>query len=515
MILEASVKTRLAVTARRCPAVAVRLRQPDAFFSASAFRRYTLPALSSSPSALPRTQRLASWAATLRYDDLPPAVVEKTKDFFLDWYACAIGGRHHPAVRAIDAFAREQGPLLGGDVHNSSELLHVPAGANRTSAAFAALVNGAASHVIEQDDLHNSSMVHPATVVFPAALAVAQATSGADGKDLITACVAGYDVACRIGAFLGPTHYAKFHTTATAGVFGAATAAAHLLKLDAVQMLSALGTAGTQAAGLWQFLLDATHGKQVHTAKAGFDGVFAAYAARAGLRGTADVLEGASGMAAAMVSGQSRPEALTHNLGRDNSYSILHSSFKWHASCRHTHGSADGLLQIMQDHALTADDIARVTCYVYRAAVDVLGRTPAVPETVHQSKFSMGFVLAIAATHGQATVLDFTEAALQDPALRAFQQRVHMVLDEAINAAFPSAWQARVAVTTTDGRTFEQFVATAKGDPGQHLTRDEIEAKARHIAEYAGIGDRAALEATFARVWRLEEAIDLSGFAIV
>ncbi|CAK7231751.1 hypothetical protein SBRCBS47491_008038 [Sporothrix bragantina] len=507
----ASVSARLAVASRRCQAVAARrLQQPAAFFSVSVSRRFGSPPSPPSPS---RTQQLASWAATLRYNDLPPAVVEKTKDFFLDWYACAIGGRHHPAVRAIDAFARDQGPSVSSvSASGGSELLHAPAGANCTSAAFAALVNGAASHVVEQDDLHNSSMVHPATVVFPAALAVAQATPGANGKDLITACVAGYDVACRIGEFLGPTHYAKFHTTATAGVYGATAAASHLLKLDSTQMLSAIGTAGTQAAGLWQFLVDATHSKQVHTAKASFDGVFSAYATRAGLLGTADVLEGTSGMAAAMVPGNPNPKALTKNLGQD--YSILHSSFKWHASCRHTHGSADGLLQIMNDHNLGAGDIASVTCHVYKAAIDVLGRT-VIPETVHQSKFSMGFVLAVVAKYGRATVLDFTEAALEDPALQDFQKRVTMVLDDDIEAAFPVDWQARVVVTTKDGRRLEQFVATAKGDPALHLTRNELEEKARRIAEYAEIRDMAALEATFARVWQLEEAQDLMGFSIV
>lgn len=459
---------------------------------------------STSRSSPTRTQRLAEWSAGLRYEHLPPAVVGKTKDFFLDWYACAIGGRHHPAVTAIDEFAAEMGPKEG-----PSELVHRSA---TTSAAFAALVNGAASHVVEQDDLHNSSMVHPATVVFPAALAVAQST-GASGRDLITASVAGYDVACRIGSYLGPRHYAKFHTTATAGVYGAAAAAAHLLKLDASQTLSAIGTAGTQAAGLWQFLVDATHGKQVHTAKAGFDGVLAAYTAKAGLLGTADVLEGVNGMGGSMVPGETTPSALNSDLGA--AYSISDSSFKWHASCRHTHGSADGLLHIMNEYNLTAADIERVDCHVYAAALDVLGRTVGAPQTIHQSKFSMGFVLAVAAHKGRATVLDFTDQALSDPQLDSFRQKVNMVLDPAIEAVFPEKWQARVVVTTKSGQVIEQFVESAKGDPDQTLTQAELEEKSRRIAEYAGVRDMAALEKTFARVWRLENETDLTGFSIV
>lgn len=490
---------RRAVRANKLrPAIHVPCTQ-TAFFAASARCAASAPP--------PRTRQLASWSAGLRYEALPPAIVEKTKDFFLDWYGCTLGGRHHPAVAAINAFAQRMGPALSET--GGSELLNA-GGANRTSAAFAALVNGAASHVVEQDDLHNHSVVHPGTVVFPAALAVAQETK-ASGRDLIAASVAGYDVACRVGEFLGPSHYVHFHTTSTAGIFGATAAAANLLRLDAAQTLSALGTAGTQAAGLWQFLVDATHSKQVHTGKAGFDGVFSAYAAQAGLLGTGDVLEGESGLAAAMVPGDAHPEALTRNLASD--YSIMQTSFKWHASCRHTHGSADGLLQIMQDHNLTINDIEHVVCHVYKAAIDVLGRT-GVPETVHQSKFSMGFVLAVVAKYGRASVLDFTEAALYDPGLLDFQGRVDMVLDDAIEEVFPERWNARVVVTTKDGRTLEQFVEAAKGDPEKQLTRPELEEKARRIAEYAGIKNDAALDVAFARVWKLEDETDLMGLAI-
>ena len=342
---------------------------------------------------------------------------------------------------------------------------------------------------------------------------------GADGKAFITACVAGYETSCRVGEFLGPSHYKKFHMTATAGVFGAAAAAAQLLRLDGRQTLSAFGTAGTQAAGLWQFLIDATHAKQVRTAKAGFEGIFAAYTARAGLVGTADVLEGVSGMAAAMVPGTANADALTRNLGAPASYAVLHSSYKWHASCRHTHASADGLLQIMHDHGLKAGDIKSVVCYVYRAAIDVLGRTGADDgreenlTTVHQSKFNMGFVLAVIAKYGRASVLDFTDEALRDPDLVDFQKRVRMEVDDDIEADFPTKWQARVEVTTTSGEALSQFVEVAKGDPGRHLTRQEIEDKARCIAEYACITDRTAFEETFQRVWNLENETDLVGFA--
>src|SRR5206468_8672504 len=126
----------------------------------------------------------------------------------------------------------------------------------RTSPFFAALVNGAASHVVEQDDVHNASVFHPGTVVFPPLLAAAQA-EGASGRELIAAAVVGYEAGARIGAFLGRSHYRVFHTTGTAGTPASAAAVAHLLGCDATIMLHALGSAGTQASGLWEFLRDA------------------------------------------------------------------------------------------------------------------------------------------------------------------------------------------------------------------------------------------------------------------
>ena len=153
------------------------------------------------------------------------------------------------------------------------------------------MVNAAAAHVVEQDDVHNGSVFHPAAVVFPPALAVAQAL-GRSGRDLLTAAVAGYEVGIRVGEFLGRSHYKIFHTTGTAGTIAAAVTVGRLLNLDAGQMLHALGSAGTQAAGLWEFLRDAADSKQLHAAKAAADGLTAAYLARDGFTGARHILEG-------------------------------------------------------------------------------------------------------------------------------------------------------------------------------------------------------------------------------
>ncbi|MEI2616189.1 MAG: MmgE/PrpD family protein [Thermomicrobiales bacterium] len=442
------------------------------------------------------TGELAEFTAGLQFADLPGAVVRRAEDLFLDWLASTLAGRGARPVRALERFAEQMGPADG-----PSELL---TSRRRTSPLFAALVNGAASHVVEQDDVHNGSVFHPGAVVFPPVLAMAQQT-GASGRDLIVAAVAGYEAGIRVGELLGRSHYTIFHTTGTAGTVAAAAGVARLLGLDAEQTLHAYGSAGTQAAGLWEFLRDAADSKQLHTAKASADGLLAACVARDGLTGARRILEGPQGMAAGM-SQDADPSRLTDGLG--TRWALLETSFKYHASCRHTHPAADALLALMRDEGLRADDIAHVRARVHQGAIDVLG--PVVdPRTIHQSKFSMGFVLAVAATRGHASVTDFTEAALADPAVRAFHDRVEMALDPEIDAAYPRQWIGLVEVETTDGRTLVSRVDVPKGDPGNPLTRGELEDKARLLAGYDHGATEAEIDAIVARVWRLADEPDV------
>jgi 2-methylcitrate dehydratase PrpD len=417
------------------------------------------------------TQALASFLAGLRFEDLPDEVVERTEEFFLDWVASALAGKNAMPVQILERFAEAMGPEDG-----PSEIL---VSRQRTSPLFAALVNGAASHVVEQDDVHNGAVFHPATVVFPAVLATAQQT-GSSGQEVLVASVAGYEAGVRIGAFLGRSHYRVFHTTGTAGTLAAAAAVAHLLGADEETMLQALGSAGTQAAGLWEFLRDAADSKQLHTAKAAADGLLSAYIARDGFTGARRVLEGQRGMAAGM-STDADPAKLVDGLGER--WAVLETSFKFHAACRHTHPAADALLQAMQEHQLAADDIQRVRARVHAAAIDVLGPVTD-PQTIHQSKFSMGFVLALAALRRRTGVNDFTEEALEDEELRAFHDRVEMVLDEEVDAAYPERWIGLVDVETSSGKRFMSRVDVPKGDPGNTLSPEEIEEKARDLAAY-------------------------------
>lgn len=444
------------------------------------------------------SQTLARFAATLRFDDLPPAVVRRAEDLFLDWFASALAGKDARPVETIARFAEEQGPADG-----PSEVL---VSRRRSSPYFAAMVNAAASHFAEQDDVHNGSVFHPAAVVFPAALATAQAL-GCSGRELLTASVAGYEVGIRVGEFLGRPHYKVFHTTGTAGTLAAAAAVGHLLKLDADRMLHAFGSAGTQAAGLWEFLRDAADSKQLHTAHAASAGLMAAQLASRGFTGARRILEGAQGMAAGMTK-DADPARLVDGLG--TRWTLAETSFKFHASCRHTHPTADALLALMHEHGLRADRIARVTAQVHQGAIDVLG--PVVdPQTVHQAKFSMGTVLALVALHGQAGLAEF-DAHYRDPGVVALREKVQMQLDAEVDAAYPARWIGKVIVETTDGRRLAARIDEPKGDPGNTLTRPELEDKALRLAAYRAGATPAEMRRVIDHVWSLADAERVGSF---
>ena len=433
--------------------------------------------------------QLAHFAADLQYDDIPPEVMRRAEDLFVDWFGSALSGKVGRPVQAIESVAREVGPTEG-----RAEVL---LSRRKTTSVFAAMVNAASSHFMEQDDVHNASVFHPGAVVFPAVLAIAQ-DRGISGKEMMTAAVAGYEVGIRVGEFLGQSHYKVFHTTGTAGTIAAAVAAGRAMNLPPEKMQHAIGSAGTQAAGLWEFLKDAANSKQLHTAKAAFDGVLSALLAEKGFSGAKQILEGAKGMGAGM-SQDAEPARLTDRLGER--WATIETSFKFHASCRHTHPAADAFQQAMRIHGLRASDITEVITHVHQGAIDVLGRVIA-PETVHQAKFSMGTVLGIIALHDKAGVSEFERHYL-DPAVADFRVRVKMVLDAEVDGAYPERWIGKVTIHTRDGRVLHGRVDEPKGDPGNTLSRPELEQKALALADFGGAASEAEMRAVFASLWNV------------
>lgn len=434
---------------------------------------------------------IADFSANLKFEDIPEHVVDRLLDLMLDWLGSCLAGSSSRQATVFHSLVKQMGPdhgpstVIGSDLH--------------TSPFFAAMVNGAASHVVEQDDLHNTSIFHPATVVFPPVVAMAEGVNSCSGKELITAAVVGYETGIRVGEFLGRSHYKIFHTTATAGTIAAAMAVSNLLKLDPSQALNALGSAGTQAAGLWQFLGDAADSKQLHTAKACSDGLLAAVSAKDGLTGAKNILEGTQGMGAGLMA-EGDIETLVLDLGER--WALLETSFKFHASCRHTHPAADAMAMLCAQHQFDPAEVKAVNVSVYQAAKDVLGAV-ITPTSIHQSKFSMGFVLALIACKGVAGVSEFTDSALQDTELLNFHDKVTMQVDADIEAVYPQKWCARVDIEMNNGVQYRQFVDTPKGDPGNTLSRTQLERKAQKLVAFFDVCTPEEMSRLIELVWSL------------
>jgi len=441
------------------------------------------------------SKELANFAANLKIADIPNDVIARAEDLLVDWFGSAIAGKGSRPVEIIAQFAQNMSGYDSSHV-GPSEVLISRASSNPFLAAMA---NAAASHVAEQDDVHNGSVFHPATVVFPPALACAQAL-GASGEEMLTAAVAGYEVGIRVGEFLGRSHYKVFHTTGTAGTLAAAATVGHLLKLNPEQMLHAFGSAGTQSAGLWEFLRDAADSKQLHTAHAASTGLMSAYIAQAGFTGAQHIMEGKQGMAAGMSS-DSDPSKLVDGLGIR--WAIAETSFKYHASCRHTHPAADALLQVMLANKLKPSDIAKVETLVHQGAIDVLGPVTD-PATVHQSKFSMGTVLALIAHYQFAGLQEFDQH-FHDDAICLFRDRVTMTLDPEVDGAYPQRWIGKVKVHLHNGQILDGRVDEPKGDPGNTLSRTEITDKAMRLAAFSGGASAAEMSKAIELLWNVRK----------
>lgn len=437
------------------------------------------------------TLELARFGARLRFEDLSRDQVRKLKAFFLDWLGSALAGVNEIPVRCILDIARSQG--------GTPESTLIPGGSGGPC-LMAALVNGASSHVVEMDDLHRESILHPAAAVMPALLALAE-REHATGRALITSIAVGYETAIRAALGAGTDHYRLWHTTATCGTFGAAAGAASLLKLAPERFAWALGSAGTQAAGLWQFLAEGAMSKQLHAGKAAMNGLLSALLARGGFTGPVRILEGEKGFFRATSENFDEARCLQ---GLGETFFFERNSLKFHASCGHTHSAIEAAVAAAGKKGIPPDEIREVTVHVYQAALDLLGDVT--PETPYEAKFSLPFCLALALTRGRAAPEDFTPDTLRDPALRALMDRVRVISDPRLSSRYPRRWPARVQVVTSRGQRLSGAADYPKGDPENPLTWEEVADKFNGLTRnvLSGTGAQNLID----RISRLEELAD-------
>lgn len=432
------------------------------------------------------TQTLAQFACALNQQPLSPEVIHHAKRAVIDWHAALLPG----AVVAPPTLLEQ---ALAEDLDRGQASLALGRAATTRTAA---LINGTAAHTVEVDDIYRDAIYHPGAPTIAAAWAVGQETRST-GLDVLLAVVAGYEISTRIGAALGRAHYKYWHNTGTVGSFGATAAAASVYRLEAGPYAHALATAGTFAAGLQQAFRMDSLSKPLHAGRAAEAGVLAAQAARAGVTGSLDILEGEAGMGVAMSNGPDWQQAIA-TLGRD--FHINRMTFKNHACCGHTFAAIDGALEVQRRLGVTAGDIARVQVATYRPALEVAGYEN--PQTPAEARFSVKYVVATALIYGSVRLSAFESQRLADPAIRELMKRIELTVDPELDAGFPGQRAARITMGTRDGRSEKYLQPTRKGDPEQPLSDADLDDKFIELAApVVGAGQAKAL---LARLWRLD-----------
>ena len=444
----------------------------------------------------------AEFAASVMRGKLDEAICHHAKRAIIDYVACAIAGWDEapmPMLRA--ALRHEMDPLVP---HASRTLLGEPC-----SPRTAALLQGTAAHVVEFDDIFKDAIFHPGAPTISAALAIA-AMQHDKGSDLLRATIAGYEISTRIGVAMGRNHYRFWHNTGTIGSFGAATAAAAMLKTDAGHLQQALAIVTSFAAGLQQAFRSDSHSKPLHAGRAAEAGVLAALAAQQGVTGSADVLDGEAGFGLAM-SGSPDGSAVDWSMATDglgSRWNIASMTFKNHGCCGHSFAAIDAALALKTRAALQGDQVlehvAGIEVNTYAEALAVANIQD--PRTAAEAKFSMRYVIAHALLWGAVRLDAVSDTRLQDPHIRALMKRIEVKEDPQISAVFPKQRAARVRLHLHDGTSFEHFQPTRIGDPDARLSDEALGDKFLELCR-ANLGEEGA-RAALQSLWHLEHSKD-------
>lgn len=430
--------------------------------------------------------RLGCFVAAIGSDDLTPALRHEAKRSILNFIGCALGVPSHDAVAmALRVMASFSG----------APRCTVFARRERLDPMAAAFVNAVAGNLLDYDDTHLNTVIHPTAPVAPPVLALAE-SRGLTGAEVIAAFVLGAEVECRIGNAVSPAHYARgWHITATCGVFGAAAATAKLLGLPGEQIAHALGIASSQSAGLVENL--STAAKNVGVGNAARNGLLAALFAEQGYAAAPASIEGPLGWARA-CGDAADPQALTGALGER--WEFARNTYKPYPCGIVMHAVIDACLELRAAHGLTGEDIAEV---VVEGDALLLARGDRKVNDDRDARVSIHHCAAAALLWGRAGVREFFPECVFDPAAVALRQRVRAALDDSL-----STGAARVRVLTATGARHETTVTHARGSIEQPLSDASIEDKVCDMAAMGGSGCDAArvIEA----VWALDDAADVS-----
>jgi 2-methylcitrate dehydratase PrpD len=440
---------------------------------------------------LPRpgvTQTLARFVVETKWEDIPETARHEAKRALLNFFAVAIAGcRTEPVELALKTLAEFSGGKQATIVGRTE----------RIDALGAAFLNAAGANVFDYCDTHLPTVVHPTAPLAPALLALAE-LQRVTGPELLLAFVLGFEIECRVGGAVSPGHYPKgWHITSTCGVFGSAAGAAKLLGLKESQVVWTLGNAATQSAGLCECL--GWPAKSVSVGNAARNGLFSALLAEKGFAGPAEPLAGAQGFLAAMGEPPNWA-ALTEGLGK--TWEVNNNSLKPYPAGFVIHPLLDCALDWRRHHPGAAVEKVAV-----RGNPLLLQRTDR-PEvaTGRESQVSLQHAVAAALVLGKAGLDQFTDACVNDPAIKEMRGKFEVAGDPAI-----STIAVEMDFWTSDGKKHSVSTPAARGSSANPLKDAEIEQKLLDEARSwrPGHDIRPLIDA----VWALDRSGDVSSLS--
>jgi len=381
--------------------------------------------------------------------------IDAAKWFFLDSVANIVAGGNTKQGKILKQWFLEEPP----DTYRKVFLL------------------GALMHILEVDDLHRQSVVHPGCVVIPTVISLGLRES-ISGKKMMESILKGFEACIRIGNTVGQKHYKIWHNTSTCGTFGAAYAAGTLLELNKSQLLEALGNAGTQSFGLWEFVENGKMSKHLHAGRAGQSGLLSADLARSGFTGAHSILEGKRGFYKAFCQ-DANPEILLKD--KNDPWQLHKTSIKPWPCCRHTHPSIDAALELSRH--MYNENLEYMELEVTQAAINVCDKPN--PKTPYDAKFSLQHCVSVALLDGSIDFESFNNEKCKRTS--EMSSLINLRINKEFDNAYPDYWGAAVKISLENGEVFSARRKSAKGDPDSPLSNQEMIKKAEKLFNYGGV----------------------------
>lgn len=431
--------------------------------------------------------RLAAFCTDEARTRITQVVRAACRNTLLDFCGVALAGS---TVLPSDVMRRALLPGLGTQVPLKASVFGQ---GTVTWAPVAALLNGASAHSIELDDLHSEASLHPGAIIYPTAMAMAEAT-GCSGERFVHAVVAGYEAAVRVGLWITPSAFYErgFHPTGVAGVFGATAAAGVTLGLSAKQLSRAFGIASDLSTGLMEFGLSGSWSKRMHTGWPAQAGCVAALLAAQDFVGSQRIFENPNGI---IFAGAGRLEPVAAAVpGPDDLLAIEKTAYKRHACCRFAHTALDILLDFRTTHSLSAEDIEAVTIGLFHDGMflAVPAAVKVAPATMVDAQFSLQYAAAAMLCRGRASLPEFLDSTIRDPQILAVARRIAVEHRPRFDSMFPRCYPSEVTVTTKDGHTFCAERDYTVGDFDRPFGAEDIDSKFNTLARLAAPAEQVA-----------------------